>query len=171
MSQFDIIIDLLSDFETIFAKSDNKSLFLVIGKHDVNKYGAYLKEKFKNNKHIIFQGGIYNLDHLNNLRYYSNLYFHGHSVGGTNPSLLEAMASNSLIVANDNEFNKSILQGNAFYFKNAQDVDSYINSIQKADNLNKVIESKKSIIEKFSWTSINKQYLDYLYECNKKYSQ
>ena len=89
---------------------------MVIGKHDSNKFGTYLKEKFKDQKNIYFLGGIYNLEHLNNLRYFSNLYFHGHSVGGTNPSLLEAMASKALIVAHANEFNKSILRDNAFYF-------------------------------------------------------
>ena len=86
------------------------------GKHDVNKFGAYLKNKFKNAKHIRFTGGIYDLEHLNNLRYYSHLYFHGHSVGGTNPSLLEAMASNVLMIAHNNEFTKSILGNDAFYF-------------------------------------------------------
>ena len=79
--------------------------FLVIGKHET-KYGEYLKSKFKNQPNIKFIGGIYDINKLNNLRYYSNLYFHGHTVGGTNPSLLEAMASNSLICANNNPFNR-----------------------------------------------------------------
>src|SRR5690606_24035540 len=95
--------------------SEVKDPFLVIGKHDVNKFGKYLKNKFKDTN-ITFLGGIYNLTDLNNLRYYSNLYFHGHSVGGTNPSLLEAMASKALIIAHNNEFNKAILNENALYF-------------------------------------------------------
>ena len=86
----------------------NGTPFLVIGKNNT-KYGQYLTNKFKSNNKIIFLGAIYNQNHLNNLRYYSNLYFHGHSVGGTNPSLLEAMASNALVVAHENIFNKSIL--------------------------------------------------------------
>ncbi len=61
-------------------------------------------------------GGIYNINTLNNVRYYSNLYFHGHTVGGTNPSLLEAMSSGALICANDNVFNKYILEKEALYF-------------------------------------------------------
>ena len=89
------------------ALDQQKTPILVIGKHET-KYGEYLKNKFKNHKHIRFLGGIYNLEHLNNLRYFSNLYFHGHSVGGTNPSLLEAMASNAMIIAHDNHFNKAI---------------------------------------------------------------
>jgi len=160
-----------NNIETILdgvAKSSNKTPFVVVGKHDVNKFGLYLKDKFKEHTHIRFQGGIYNLEHLNNLRHFSNLYFHGHSVGGTNPSLLEAMASNSLIIANDNEFNKSILQENAFYFNNPQDVKHYIDSIEKSDHNDKLKACENAITEKFSWTNINKQYLDYLNECHKK---
>ncbi|WP_241240780.1 DUF1972 domain-containing protein [Maribacter sp. MJ134] len=103
------------------AKCQLRHKFLVVGKHET-KFGEYLKEKFKDWNHIEFLGGIYNLDHLNNLRYYSNLYFHGHSVGGTNPSLLEAMASSCLIVANDNLFNKGILGEDALYFNDSNDV-------------------------------------------------
>lgn len=96
--------------------SKTKTPILVIGNHQT-KFGEYLKNKFQNNENIRFLGGIYNIEHLNNLRYFSNLYFHGHSVGGTNPSLLEAMASKALIIAHHNDFNKGILVKNAFYFK------------------------------------------------------
>ena len=47
---------------------------------------------------------------------FEHMYFHGHSVGGTNPSLLEAMASEDLIAAHNNPFNKSVLHSDAFYF-------------------------------------------------------
>lgn len=89
--------------------------FLVVGKHNTT-YGAFLKQKYALQAQIQFVGGIYDIEVLNNLRYYSNLYFHGHTVGGTNPSLLEAMASNSLICANDNPFNRYILEDDAIYF-------------------------------------------------------
>ena len=159
-----------NNIETILdgvAESTNKTPFLVIGKHDSNKFGVFLKEKFKNNKNIHFLGGIYNLEHLNNLRYFSNLYFHGHSVGGTNPSLLEAMASKALIIANDNEFNKSILKDNAFYFSNKNDVQKHIERIIKKDHLDKVENSFSEINEKFNWSLINNKYLEFIYECYK----
>jgi len=101
--------------------SKDTTPMLVIGNHNT-KFGNYLKEKFKASAHIRFMGAIYNLEHLDNLRYFSNLYFHGHSVGGTNPSLLEAMASKALIIAHKNEFNAAILKENAYYFSNAEEV-------------------------------------------------
>lgn len=144
--------------------SKTKEKFLVIGKHDVNKFGSYLKNKYKNFRHIEFIGGIYNLDQLNNLRYFSKFYFHGHSVGGTNPSLLEAMASGTLIVANDNIFNRSILKKNALYFKNAKDIAVIFQNNSLFEN-NKVLFSKNNIKEiklNFRWESINHKYEQYL---------
>ena len=87
---------------------------LIIGNHNTH-YGQYLYKSY-NSENIRFLGAIYNQNTLNNLRYYSSKYFHGHSVGGTNPSLIEAMASNSFIFAHDNVFNKNILGPDAFYF-------------------------------------------------------
>ncbi|WP_299223605.1 DUF1972 domain-containing protein [uncultured Psychroserpens sp.] len=150
------------------AMSNEDSTFIVVGKHDVNTFGMYLKNKFKNYENIRFVGGIYNLEKLNNLRYYSNLYFHGHSVGGTNPSLLEAMSSRALIVANDNDFNKSILGSHAFYFNTSKDVKFHIEKTLKINESDKVENCFNLINLKFSWDIINKKYLDFFYECKEK---
>lgn len=91
---------------------------IVIGNHQT-KFGHYLQKKYKNFTNIRFIGGVYDKQELNSLRHYSNLYFHGHSVGGTNPSLLEAMACECKIIAHDNIFNKSVLNEDALYFRDA----------------------------------------------------
>ncbi len=148
-------------------KSANKIPFLVVGKHDVNSFGGYLKSKFKNETNIKFIGGIYDLYVLNNLRYYSNLYFHGHSVGGTNPSLLEAMSSESLIVANDNIFNKSVLETDGFYFKDPNDVGFLIDNITKKENINLLQNNLKKIQNQFSWDFINNKYLNLMIKAHK----
>ncbi|MHA7942479.1 DUF1972 domain-containing protein [Formosa sp. 3Alg 14/1] len=144
--------------------ANTKEIFLVVGKHDVNKFGAYLKNKYKEHPYIKFVGGIYNLDHLNNLRYFSKLYFHGHSVGGTNPSLLEAMASGALIVANDNVFNKSILKDNALYFKDEKDVCRIMDDAVLFEKYKKEFKNNnvKEIMLNFNWDLINSQYEEYL---------
>ncbi|HCW64041.1 MAG TPA: glycosyltransferase family 1 protein, partial [Leeuwenhoekiella sp.] len=138
--------------------------FLVIGNHNT-AYGAYLKDKFKEATHIRFVGGVYNLEVLNNLRYYSNLYFHGHTVGGTNPSLLEAMASGALLVANDNIFNKSILGDEALYFSDASDVAESITKVEKKRYAHFVDRNRNKIEEVYSWELINKQYREYMLSC------
>jgi glycosyltransferase involved in cell wall biosynthesis len=146
------------------AQSNDKTPILVIGKHET-KYGEYLKNKFKSFENIRFLGGIYNLEHLNNLRYFSKLYFHGHSVGGTNPSLLEAMASKALVIAHNNDFNKGILKENGIYFSNPSEVKNILESVKKIDNLQKVQNNYQAIIKDFNWEKINGQYLQLFEEC------
>lgn len=146
-------------------KSKSESPFLVVGKHDVNKFGQYLKEKFGDYPSIRFVGGIYNQNHLNNLRYYSKLYFHGHTVGGTNPSLLEAMGSNALIAAHMNKFNAAILEDDAFYFRDADQVAITLDSVEHKDDYRNYTDNNLlKIEEKFTWELINQTYLDYFEE-------
>lgn len=154
-----------NNIETILdgiSKSSKKETFLVVGKHDVNKFGAYLKEKYSKLSHIKFIGGIYDLEHLDNLRYYSNLYFHGHSVGGTNPSLLEAMASHALIIANNNIFNKAILGSNAYYFENSKDISLLIDNLNKKECEELILNNIDRINKQFNWNAINSAYLKLL---------
>lgn len=132
--------------------------FLVIGKYKT-KYGAYLKEKFKDCPTIQFIGGIYDIEKLNNLRCFSKLYFHGHTVGGTNPSLLEAMASHALIAANDNIFNRSILGEDAYYFTNATEVADLLTRIDKTQESVKLSANVQKIKDVYAWPIIVNQYL------------
>lgn len=160
-----------NNIETILdgvMQADNNTPFLVVGKNDANAFGKYLTQKYAET-HIRFCGGIYNLEHLNNLRYFSNLYFHGHSVGGTNPSLLEAMASNALIVAHDNAFNKSILEGSAYYFRSSSDVKEHIERLNKSDNMEMVNACRHIISSKFNWDLINNSYLEFFNACISKH--
>jgi hypothetical protein len=145
--------------------SFNSQKFLVIGKNNINKFGKYLTDKYKKSSKIIFLGGIYDISKLNNLRYFSNLYFHGHSVGGTNPSLLEAMASNTLIVANDNPFNRGNLGNDAFYFKNSNDVSNHLNVLNKEDYIPYLKSNFEKIKNNYSWEKINSDCLIFLKEC------
>lgn len=144
--------------------AEDKTPILVIGNHST-KYGTYLKDKYKSFSNIRFLGAVYNLDYLNNLRYFSNLYFHGHTVGGTNPSLLEAMASKALIAAHNNDFNKGVLKENAHYFTSAEEVKKILNSIKKSNNLQIVENNYAAITTTFNWEKINEQYLQLFKQC------
>lgn len=135
-------------------KSSNKQRFLVVGNHST-VFGRYLKDKFKSVDHIIFTGAIYDIGIVNNLRHFSNLYFHGHSVGGTNPSLLEAMSSQCLIVAHDNEFNRSILNEDAFYFQSSEDIRTIVDTTPLKSRHQQWIEHNNSkITQIYSWQNI-----------------
>ncbi|MET7253234.1 DUF1972 domain-containing protein [Dyadobacter fermentans] len=139
------------------SKSNGRAPFLVVGKH-ATKYGEYLKSKYAAFEQIRFIGGIYDINALNNLRYYSNVYFHGHSVGGTNPSLLEAMASQALICANQNEFNATILEKDALYFQNANEVKQTIETVKKEKYSSFVANNLHKIKHIYEWNNIIEQY-------------
>ncbi len=148
-----------------YLQSGAKEPLLLIGSYQ-NKYGTYLKQKY-NNESIRFLGAIYDIHELNNLRYYCRLYFHGHTVGGTNPSLLEAMASQALICANQNVFNAAILGADAFYFTEDTDITKLIQSGNPEKNgaafrLNNLEKIKSSytwpvIIDAYEQLMINSQ--------------
>ncbi len=109
-----------------FLASEKKYPLFIIG-NIANKYGRYLTRRY-NDPAIKFSAPIFDPAVLNNLRYYSSLYFHGHSVGGTNPSLLEAMACSCTIAAHDNVFNKAVLDTGADYFSSLEQVTTIINT-------------------------------------------
>lgn len=138
--------------------------FIVVG-NPSNKFGCYLQEKYKSDTRIRFVGPIYDISILNNLRYYSKFYFHGHSVGGTNPSLLEAMACSSLIVAHNNPFNESVLRENAIYFTSAKDIQELLNNNMMQDENQKheiVTKNRLRLKQFYSWEYIINEYESYM---------
>ena len=80
---------------------------------------------------VIFLGSIYNQKLLDMLRQNCCAYIHGHSVGGTNPSLLEAAISRNIIIAHDNQFNREVCGTSAVYFKNEIELSRKMKSVYK----------------------------------------
>jgi len=144
-----------------YVDSNLEEPILIVGK--VNTvYGKKLEAKYKNNSQVRFLGGIYDLQKLNDLRHFCKYYFHGHSVGGTNPSLLEAMASGAFIIAHGNDFNRWVTASNAGYFLNSKEITSLINKDSNFFN-NKdsfVKGNMEKIKSTFHWQNIAKQYLN-----------
>ncbi len=131
---------------------------LIVGNYHLS-HGKYLKDKYGHEERIVFLGSIYDLEILDNLRYYSNLYFHGHSVGGTNPSLLEAMASSALICSHNNPYNKSVLDGNAFFFTYSEDVTDIIdNHTSKQDFHDKLERNRQRVVENYLIDNVIESY-------------
>jgi len=162
-----------NNIETIlegFTLSNSKKIILVIG-NTTNKFGQYLLSKFRNDNRIRFIGPIFDDDQkLHTLKTFCHLYFHGHSVGGTNPSLLEAMASRALIAAHNNPFNKNILNENAFYFETPLDVQQIIENTDRGDAEMSMIQTNLNKIKKdFCWGEIICKYESFLKMAFTKY--
>jgi glycosyltransferase involved in cell wall biosynthesis len=147
-----------------FSASNSGKKMILIG-NPTNQYGIYLQNKFRNDLRIIFLGPIYDKATLHSLKTFSALYFHGHSAGGTNPSLLEAMASGALIAANNNEFNVSLLQKDAYYFLDADEVKALIEEVSPGlKEKNMIANNIKKIQEHFTWPKIIDQYAECITE-------
>ncbi len=131
---------------------------LIILGNTQNKYGQFLFKKYASTS-VRFPGGIYDYALINSLRHFSALYFHGHSVGGTNPSLLEAMACRCNIAAHDNEFNRAILIDDAFFFSTSQDIKNIINNLVTGVDIADRIELNLEKIKKvYNWEKVINDY-------------
>jgi len=139
---------------------------IVIGNHKT-KYGAYLTEKYRDVSSIRFIGAVYDKASIDNIRHFSRIYFHGHSVGGTNPSLLEAMACSCNIVAHNNIFNKSVLGDDAWYFNDAAGLSDMITLFQQHVNFfrqsaqNNVKKIKSIYSEEYIFKSLKEKLIEW----------
>lgn len=145
---------------TGYLKSKSDKPFVVVGNQQ-NRYGRYIARKFDHEK-IYFMGPIFNKPVLNNLRHFSDLYFHGHMVGGTNPSLLEAMASSALICAHNNVFNRAVLGENALFFRKSEHIVEILNTQVKDPESPFIFQNKDQIRKNYVWSSIVNQYAEIL---------
>ncbi len=146
-----------------YLKSDAKKPLIVVGNFDSPQYEEYIQgilEKKSDDKKIVFTGGIYDQDVLNMLRQNCFAYLHGHSVGGTNPSLVEAMMMECLLIAHDNQFNREVCDDSAIYFKNSDDLKNEIDQIE--NNPENYLQLKSMALtrvkKEYSWDKIVGQY-------------
>src|SRR5262249_22673420 len=143
-----------NNIETIldgFTRSRTEKQFLVVGDPD-NTFGRRLAAKFSGDPRIRFVGSIYDARKVHDLKFFSHLYFHGHSTGGTSPSLLEAMASQALIVAHDNPFNREVLGDDAWYFTGAAQISALVEEVRRGEREEGMIRNNlEKIRDKFDW--------------------
>jgi glycosyltransferase involved in cell wall biosynthesis len=146
-----------------YSLTDSKLPFVVIG-NTGNGFGKYLVEKYKNESRIVFLGAIFDEIKVQTITAFCSLYFHGHTVGGTNPSLLDAMAARAPLAIHNNAFNKSIVKNNALLFTNSTDVRNLISANQYSNEV--FIKNNYSTIAKeFTWNGIITQYEEFFLAC------
>lgn len=145
-----------NNLEAIFSSDSSNRKILFIGA-DNSDFRNQLEKKFSGK--VIFHAPVYSKEILNALRSHCQYYFHGHSVGGTNPSLLEAMACNCKIICHDNEFNREVTQDNALYFQNQSELAQLISNLDNTKMIYPEIDFRKIISEKYSWNNVTRSYV------------
>lgn len=134
-----------------FSKVDRPLIF--IGNWNHSEYSRQLKEKYSKISNIKILDAIYDLDILYALRSNAGIYIHGHSAGGTNPSLVEAMFFGIPIIACDVVYNRETTENKAYYFKSTEDIINHLNSSKF--NGSDMVEIAN---RRYTWKHISEQY-------------
>ena len=133
---------------------------VMVGNWDNSEYGRALKQEYANTDHIYLLDSIYDLGKLKTLRLMAKCYIHGHSVGGTNPALVEAMHFGVPIFAFDCEFNRFTTANKAIYFSGAEDLSTKIGELDVPQAKEVGASMRVLAVSKYRWDIIAGQYFD-----------
>ena len=145
-----------------FSRINNKKIVLV-GNWENSEYGKELKMKYSKFSNILIFDPIYHQRSLDLLRSNCSIYIHGHSAGGTNPSLVEAMFLGLPVIAFNVSYNISTTLNKAFYFKREDDLVELLNSLDEEHLFSVKTEMKRIADEKYTWSIIAEKYANLIY--------
>ena len=129
-----------------------------------NAFKRELAQKYKHLPHVNFYGPVYNKEKVNSLRHFCRYYIHGHSAGGTNPSLLEAMACSSPVIAHNNVFNKAVLDEDAYFFSSAKELQLIFESFDSIEINKRIGNNLIKIRQVYNWDAVTDAYEKLFYE-------
>jgi glycosyltransferase involved in cell wall biosynthesis len=145
-----------------FLKSSSRKKLVIVG--DV-PYKDFYASELKNikNKRLIFTGYVKDQNILAELYHNCYVYVHGHEFGGTNPTMIKAMAFGCTILALDTVFNQEMLQNGKFGIFFKKELLSITNMIGYCEKENIIMDnlrqkSVKGITKKYNWDYVSEQY-------------
>lgn len=109
---------------------------------------------------VVFAGGVYDTAATDALRFHSLAYLHGHTVGGTNPSLVEALGCGNPVIAHDNPYNRWVAQDAALYFADEDGFDQALDRLSSSPELIASMSghARARHAAEFGWSRITDQY-------------
>lgn len=146
-----------------FGRLETDAKCVILGRlYDDVPYHQAVKAAASDN--VIFPGAIYDADTVSALRYHARAYLHGHQVGGTNPSLVEALGAGNAVLAHDNHFNRWTAGDGQFYFSNVDEASAEMQRILDQDDAVSQAQSlaRARHAEEFTWEKILTAYEDIL---------
>lgn len=157
------ILEIVEGFE----KSKTQRHLVIVG--NMENHNSYVRaiRRHKSDR-IRFLGTVYDKTELSALRFFARAYLHGHSVGGTNPSLLEAMACSNLVIAHDNPFNREVLGNCGLYWSAPDEVASIVDAVDELGvDADRRREAAVEIIRtRYTWDKIADAYLAVLHDAH-----
>lgn len=137
--------------------SQSNKYIKFIGNWTDSAFGLQMKKKYKNLYNIEIIDSIYDDRELHELRSSCSYYVHGHSAGGTNPSLVEMMHFEKTILCFDCNYNRLTTDNLAYYFKDSISLNKLINLPRFKPN---GADMKRIADLRYTWDIIRKQYFD-----------
>lgn len=131
---------------------------VMVGNWNNSEYGRVVRERFSSCKNLFLFDPIYDLGKLKTLRSNASFYVHGHSAGGTNPSLVEAMHFGKAVLAFDCDYNRSTTEDKALFFGDSEELRRLIESLNK-DVVEKVgMDMLEIANRRYTWHIVAGQY-------------
>jgi glycosyltransferase involved in cell wall biosynthesis len=140
-----------------FAQS-NKIPLVLIGNWSNSNFGIEMRLKYDSISNIYLLDPIYDQSILDQIRSNCEIYVHGHSAGGTNPSLVEAMSLGLPTLCFDVNYNIETTENAALYFKSSDDLINLIKSTSKVELKQIGLKMKNIALKRYKWSIISKQY-------------
>jgi glycosyltransferase involved in cell wall biosynthesis len=146
-----------------YLMSEETRPLLVVGSAPYSQwYIDRIKELASDNPQVRLLGGLYDQELLDQLYANARTYIHGHSVGGTNPSLLRAMGAGAPVLAFDCEFNREVTAEGAFYWDDADALAAILDEVADGDVDAELAEfsqrGRERIAEHYRWDAVTDQY-------------
>ena len=138
-----------------------KHNMVIVGNWNNSEYGIKLREQYIANNNLILLDPIYDQRKLDVLRGNALVYIHGHSAGGTNPSLVEAMYLGLPVIAFGVSYNKTTTENKALYFNKAEDLVELIEKLSINEMIALAASMKEIAYRRYTWKVIADKY-DYL---------
>lgn len=133
---------------------------IVLGSYDPDRNSYHKSVMEAAGNEVRFIGPVYDKPVVSALRFHARLYIHGHTVGGTNPALVEAMGASLPVLAHDNKFNRWVAGEGARFFKNTEECDRQLDSILNENTALSHMRncSIKRFEREYMWENVLKQY-------------
>jgi len=147
-----------------FSHKHRDHRLVVLGKFDLvnNRYHRQIMDTAS--AEVLFPGAIYESSVVQALRYFSRFYLHGHRVGGTNPSLVEALGAGCAVIAHDNPFNRWVAGEGAAYFSDEHCITHLLDDLLDDDIRVKAMKlsSRTCFRARFTWGAVLQEYEELL---------
>lgn len=146
-------------------------LLVMVGNWNISDYGKDLKLKYSRFSNIILFDPIYHQRSIDLLRSNCKVYIHGHSAGGTNPSLVEAMYLGNAVIAFDVSYNVATTENKAFYFNDLYELIDLITALDEDSLKQNALYMKEIADRRYTWKEIATKYMNLVYGFDYRYEK